>query len=69
MARQSRYPEEFRRQVAALVLDSGPTIRDVGREFGVNQETLRNWVARLRQERDGGRMSPGRRGRQRVVHW
>jgi transposase len=26
---------EFRRQAAALVLDSGRTIRDVGRELGV----------------------------------
>lgn len=55
MARQSKYPEEFRRQAAALVLDSGRTIRDVGRELGVNHETLRNWVGQLRQERDGGR--------------
>lgn len=54
-----RYPEEFRRQAAALVLDSGRTIRDVGRELGVNHETLRNWVDRMRQERDGGR--PGDR--------
>ncbi|GGM62457.1 hypothetical protein GCM10011608_54530 [Micromonospora sonchi] len=34
----------------ALVLDSGRRIRDVGRELGVNHETLRNWVAQLRQE-------------------
>ncbi|WP_442933258.1 transposase [Micromonospora psammae] len=57
MARQSKYPEEFRRQAAALVLDSGATIRDVGRELGVHHETLRNWVAQLRQERDSGRPS------------
>ncbi|MFI7609232.1 transposase [Micromonospora sp. NPDC049366] len=57
MARQSKYPEEFRRQAAALVLDSGRTIRDVGRELGVNHETLRNWVDRLRQERNGDRPS------------
>ncbi|WP_442929433.1 transposase [Micromonospora sp. WMMA1949] len=44
MAGRSKYPEEFRRQTAALVLDSGRTIRDVGRERGVNHETLRNWV-------------------------
>ncbi|XTZ19180.1 transposase [Micromonospora echinospora] len=36
------------------MLDSGRTIRDVGRELGVNHETLRNWVGQLRQERDGG---------------
>lgn len=57
MARQSKYPEEFRRQAAALVLDSSRTIRDVGRELGVNHEMLRNWVERLRQERAGGRPS------------
>ncbi|MFE9187558.1 transposase [Micromonospora haikouensis] len=50
-----------RAQAAALVLDSGRTIRDVGRELGVNHETLRNWVDRLRPERDGGRAQrPGR---------
>ncbi|MFG3709688.1 transposase [Micromonospora sp. NPDC047730] len=35
----ARYPSQFRRQAAALVLDSGRTIRDVGRELGVNHET------------------------------
>lgn len=54
MVRQSKYPEEFRRQAAALVLDSGRTIRDVGRELGVNHETLRNWTEKLRQERQAG---------------
>lgn len=54
MARQSKHPEEFRRQAAALVLDSGRSIRDVARELGVNHETLRNWVDKLRQERTGG---------------
>ncbi|MEW2144097.1 transposase [Micromonospora vinacea] len=33
------------------------SVRDVGRELGVNHETLRNWVDRVRQERDGGRPS------------
>ena len=42
MGRQSKYPEEFRRKAAALVLDSGRSARDVGRELGVNHETLRN---------------------------
>ncbi|MBV1856614.1 transposase [Catellatospora sp. NEAU-YM18] len=34
-----------------MVLDSGRTIRDVGRELGVNHDTLRNWTDKLRQER------------------
>ncbi|WP_144118424.1 transposase [Catellatospora sichuanensis] len=54
MVRQSEYPEEFRRQATALVLDCGRTIRDVGRELGVNHETLRNWTDKLRQERQAG---------------
>jgi transposase len=60
LARQSKHPEGFRRQAAALVLDSGRTIRDVARELGVNHETLRNWVDKLRQERAGRR--PGELG-------
>ncbi|GII22542.1 transposase [Planosporangium mesophilum] len=59
MARQGKYPEESRRQAAALVLDSGRTIRDVGRELGVNHETLRNWVDELRAERTGGPAAAG----------
>ena len=54
MGRRSKYPEEFRRNAAALVLDTGRSARDVGRELGVNHETLRNWVNALRRERRDG---------------
>jgi hypothetical protein len=40
--------------VLALALVSGRSVRDVRREFGVNQETLRNWVEVPRQERRDG---------------
>jgi transposase len=53
MARPSEYPAEFRKQAAALVLDSGGSIRDVARELDVNHETLFNWVDKARKERDG----------------
>jgi transposase len=43
--RPSKYSEDFRRDAVGLVRSSGRTIRDVGRELGVNHETLRNWVA------------------------
>jgi transposase len=38
------YPEEFRRDAVELVRSSGRSIRSVGRELGINPETLRTWV-------------------------
>ena len=63
MGRVSKYPEEFRRQAASLVLDGGRGVRDVARELDVNHETLRNWVAAMRQERaaPGGPVSADER--------
>ena len=46
--RRGRYPKEFRRDAAALVIDQHRTIADVARELGVVEQTLGNWV---RQER------------------
>ncbi len=46
--RRGRYPKEFRRDAAALVIDQHRTIADVARELGVIEQTLGNWV---RQER------------------
>jgi transposase len=43
--RPSKYSEDFRRDAVELVRSSGRTLRDVGRELGVNHETLRGWVA------------------------
>jgi transposase len=42
--RPSKYPEEFRRDAVELVRSSGRSLREVGKELGVNHETLRNWV-------------------------
>ena len=45
MPRPSKYPEEFRRDAVELVRSSPHrALREVGRELGVNHETLRNWV-------------------------
>lgn len=44
MPRPSKYPEHFRQDAVELVRSSGRTLREVGRELGVNHETLRNWV-------------------------
>src|SRR5271163_3313522 len=46
--RRGRYPKEFRRDAASLVIDQKRTVADVARELGVVEQTLGNWV---RQER------------------
>ena len=45
MGRPSRYPEEFRREAVALALSSDESRAAVARRLGVNETTLRNWVA------------------------
>ncbi len=42
--RRGRYPSQFRKDAASLVLDQRRTIADVARELGVNEQTLGNWV-------------------------
>lgn len=44
MSRSSKYPEQFRKDAVELVRSSDRPLRQVAREFGVNHETLRNWV-------------------------
>jgi transposase len=55
--RPSKYSEDFRRDAVDLVRSSGRTLRDVGRELGVNHETLRGWVnaAKRADEQRAGR--------------
>jgi transposase len=55
--RPSKYSEDFRRDAVELVRSSGRTLRDVGRELGVNHETLRGWVsaAKRADEQRAGR--------------
>ena len=45
MGRPSRYPEEFRREAVQLALASDESRAAVARRLGVNETTLRNWVA------------------------
>ena len=46
--RRGRYPREFRRDAAALVIEQKRTVAEGARELGVVEQTLGNWV---RQER------------------
>jgi len=48
---RSRYPKEFRRDAAALVIDQHRTIVDVAKELGVVEQTLGNWVRQERVDR------------------
>jgi transposase len=68
--RPSKYPEQFRRDAVELVRSSpGRPLREIGRELGVNHETLRGWVkAADRAEQNpagpgenGGELSAGER--------
>jgi transposase len=54
MPRPSKYPEQFRQDAVELVRSSGRTLRDVGRELGVNHETLRNWVSAAKRAEQHG---------------
>ncbi|MFI5035953.1 MAG: transposase [Acidimicrobiales bacterium] len=49
--RRSRYPKEFRRDAAALVIDQHRTIVDVAKELGLVEQTLGNWVRQERVDR------------------
>jgi len=44
VGRPSKYSEEFRADAVALVISTGVSIAQAGRDLGVNPETLRNWV-------------------------
>lgn len=60
MPRPSKYPEQFRLDAVALLRSSGRTLREVGRELGVNHETLRGCVnAAKRAEQDTAASSGG----------
>ena len=44
MARQTRYPSEYKEEAVALVNSSGRSIADVARSLGVSDRTLWHWV-------------------------
>ena len=52
MARQTRYPSEFKEEAVALVNSSGRSIADVARSLGVSDRTLWYWVSEDRKARE-----------------
>ena len=48
---RSRYPKEFRRDAAALVIDQHRSVVDAAKELGVVEQTLGNWVRQERVDR------------------
>jgi transposase len=45
MGRPSRYPDEFRHEAVQMALATQDSRASVARRLGVNETTLRNWVA------------------------
>ena len=54
VGRPSKYSEEFRADAVALVLTTGISLAQAGRDLGVNPETLRNWVKQAKIDRGEG---------------
>ena len=51
------FTEEYRREAAGLVIDTGRTVVAVGREIGVGEQTLGKWVAREKTRRGTGTLT------------
>jgi len=56
MAKQRRYPPEFRHRVLELIR-SGQSVHAVAKKFEVSRQTIMNWMRQ--DDLDGGRRSDG----------
>ena len=45
-----KFTPEFKTEAVRAVIDTSRTVAEVAREFGVGQETLRNWVNKYRRD-------------------
>ena len=48
-AKQQKYSPEFREEAARMVLEGSRAIAQVGRELGLSETTLGNWVRAYRE--------------------
>ena len=63
------YPEEFKREAIELVRLTGKSIRQVAKDLGISEVSLRNWVKQAAAdagERSGGLSSDEREELQRL---
>ena len=60
-----KFTEEFKRDAAALVIDTGRPIAQVAGELGVYESSLGHWVAQARADRSerGDPLAAGERAR------
>ncbi len=56
MSKSSRYPDQFKCEAVELVRITGRPIRQIADEFGVADQTLRNWVNADQAARGGDEM-------------
>ncbi|WKK24190.1 transposase [Streptomyces olivoreticuli] len=66
MAPPNKYSPEFREEAVRLALSSSKTVTEVGRELGMNPETLRGWVKKHQEKQEpapGSVLTAGERAR------
>lgn len=52
MGQRRRFTEEYRRDAASIVIDTGQTIKAVADQLGLGEQSLGKWVAKERARRD-----------------
>jgi len=53
----TRYDEEFKGELIRLVKEEGRSIPKIAKDFGVNPQTLRNWVKKSSNDKNSGEES------------
>ncbi|APT86398.1 transposase [Corynebacterium flavescens] len=51
MGQRRRFTEEYRRDAASIVIDTGQTIKAVADQLGLGEQSLGKWVAKERARR------------------
>lgn len=50
MASRRRFTSEYRAEAVALVVVSGRPVAEVAKSLGVHENTLRNWVSKVKEQ-------------------